>query len=203
MSVTQVTGVGCPASQQGGVTLTPGRPGPPWTGAQGGWAGDGCDGASVRAVSPPGKQSGPAALTWWFRALSGVSRCTLSVYVPTQNALGQAGYAVATGSGSGLSTVTIDQAADAGHWVVLGTFPAASSGYQVRLTPAAPELTAAGHAAKGPGKPGDKPAPPGRNPVAASAAAVTCSLDEIGIAAAVFYGVWSPGARGARALTSP
>jgi hypothetical protein len=175
MSVTQVTGVGCPASQRNGVALSAARPGPSWTGAQGGWAGDGCDGASAWAMSVPGKQPRPPALTWWFGALSGVSRCTVSVYVPTQNALSQAGYAVATGSGSSLSTVTIDQAADAGRWVVLGTFPAASSGYQVRLTPAAAKLTAAGPAAKGPGKPGAKPAPPGRNPtVAASAAAVTC-----------------------------
>jgi hypothetical protein len=175
-SVLRVAGVGCPASQGNGVTLTAARPGPPWTAAQGGWAGNGCDGASVRTVNPPRKQPGPPALTWWFGALSGVSRCTLSVYVPTQSALGQAGYAVSTGSGSSLGAVTIDQAADAGHWVVLGTFPAARSGYQVSMTPAAPELTAAGPAAKGPGKPGAKPAPPGRNPaVAASAAAATCS----------------------------
>jgi hypothetical protein len=174
-SVTQVTGVGCPASQYNGVTLTAARPGPPWTGGQGGWAGDGCDGASVWTMSPPGKQPSPRALTWWFRPLSGASRCTLSVYVPTQKALSQAGYAVTTGSGSSLSTVTVDQAADAGHWVVLGTFPAASSGYQVRLTPAATELTAAGPAAQGPGRPAAKPAPPGRSPaIAASAAAVTC-----------------------------
>jgi transcriptional regulator with XRE-family HTH domain len=35
MSVMQVTGVGCPASQHNGVTLTAASPGPPRTGAQG------------------------------------------------------------------------------------------------------------------------------------------------------------------------
>ena len=175
-SVLQVTGVGCPASQDNGVTATASRPGPPWTPAQGGWAGNGCDGASVWTMNPAGKQPSPSTLTWWFHAVSGVSRCTLSVYVPTQNALGQAGYAVSTGSGSILGTVTIAQAANAGHWVVMGTFPAVSSGFQIHLTPSLTELTAAGPAAKGPGKPGAKPAPPGHNSaVAASAAAATCS----------------------------
>jgi len=171
-SVLQVAGVGCPVSEDAVVTLTDARSGPPWAAAQGGWVGNGCDGASVWTMNPAGKQPSQSTLTWGFGALSGVSRCTLAVYVPTQNALGQASYAVSTGSGSTLRTVTIDQAADAGHWVVLGTFPAASSGYQIQVT----ELTAAGPAAEGPGKPGAKPAPPGHNSaVAASAAATTCS----------------------------
>jgi hypothetical protein len=175
-SVLQVAGVGCPASQDNGVTLTAARPGPPWTAAQGGWAGNGCDGTSAWTMNQAGKQRSPSTLTWRFGAVPGVSRCTLSVYVPTQNALGQAGYAVFTGSGSNLSTVTIDQAADAGNWVVLGTFPAASSGYQIQLMPEVTELTTAGTAAKGRGKSGAKAAPPGHNSaIAASAAATTCS----------------------------
>ena len=174
-SVLRVAGVGCPAGQDNGVTLTTDRPGPPWTAAQGGWAGNGCDGASVWTMNPAGKQPSPSTLTWWFGALPGASRCTLSVYVPTRNALGQAGYAVSAGSGSTLGTVTVDQAAEAGYWVVLGTFPAASSGYQIRLMPEVTELTAAGPAAKGPGKAAPKPVPPGHNSaIAASAAAATC-----------------------------
>ena len=175
-SAPQVAGVGCPASQDNGVTVTAARPGPPWTAAPGGWTGNGCDGASVWTMNPAGKQPSPSTLTWWFGALSGVSSCTLSVYVPTQNALGQAGYAVSTGYGSSLGTVTIDQSANAGRWVVLGTFPAAGSGYQIQLVPEVAELTAAGPAAKGPGGPAPKPAPPGHNSaIAASAAAATCS----------------------------
>ena len=57
-----VVGVGCPASQDKGVTLTAARPGPPWTGAQGGWTGDGCDGASVWTMNPAGKPA-PSTLT--------------------------------------------------------------------------------------------------------------------------------------------
>jgi hypothetical protein len=175
-SVPRVAGVGCPASQDNGVTLTTARPGPPWTAAQGGWAGNGCDGASVWTMNPAGKQPSPSTLTWWFGALPGASRCTLSVYVPTQNALGQAGYAVLAGSGGTLGTVTVDQAAEAGYWVVLGTFPAASSGYQIQLMPEVTELTAAGPAAKGPGKPAPKPVRPGHNSaIAASAASAACS----------------------------
>jgi transcriptional regulator with XRE-family HTH domain len=175
-SVLRVTGVGCPASQDNGVTLTAAKPGPPWTAAQGGWTGNGCDGASVWTMTPAGKQPNPSTLTWWFSAPSGVSRCTLSVYVPTKNALGQAGYAVSTGSGSSLGTVTVDQAADAGHWVDLGTFYSASSGYQIQLMPEVTELAAARPPAKGPGKPAAKPARPGHNSaIAASAAAAACS----------------------------
>lgn len=174
-SMRQVIGLGCPAGQGGGVTPTAATNGPPWTAGQGGWTGDGCDGASVWTMNPAGKPA-PSTLTWWFGAPSGVARCTLSVYVPTQNALGQASYAVSAGSGGSLGTVTIDQSLDAGAWVVLGTFPAAGSGYQIQLTPAATELTAAGPAAKGPGKPAPKPAQPGHNSaIAASAAAATCS----------------------------
>ena len=183
-SVLQVTGVGCPPSRDSGVTLTAAGPGRPWTAAQGGWAGNGCDGAAVWTMNPAGKQPSPSTLTWWFGALPGVSRCTLSVYVPTQNALGEAGYVVSAGSGGSLGTVSIDQAADAGYWVVLGTFPASGSGYQIQLIPEVTELTAAGPAAKGPGNPAAKPVPPGHNSaappghnsaIAASAAATACS----------------------------
>jgi hypothetical protein len=173
-SVVRVTGVGCPGSQDDGVTLTANGPGPPWTAAQGGWTGNGCDGASVWTMNPAGKPS-PSTLTWSFGALAGLSSCTLSVYVPTQNALGQAGYTVTTGSGGSLGTVTVDQAAAAGRWVILGTFAAASSGYQIQLMPEAAELTAAGPA-RGQGKSAAKPAQPGHNSaIAASAAATTCS----------------------------
>jgi hypothetical protein len=174
-SMRQVIGLGCPAGPGSGVTPTAATNGPPWTAAQGGWTGDGCDGASVWTMNPAGKPA-PSTLTWWFGAPAGAASCTLSVYVPTQNALGQASYAVSAGSGASLGTVTIDQSLDAGAWVVLGTFPAAGSGYQVQLTPAVTELTAAGPAAKGPGGSAAKPAPPGHNSaIAASAAAATCS----------------------------
>ena len=173
--VMRVAGVGCPASPGGGVTLITTHPGPPWTAAQGGWTGDGCDGASVWTMNPAGKQPAPSVVTWSFGAPAGAARCTLSVYVPTQNALGQAGYTVTADSGGSLGSVTVDQAASAGHWVILGTF-AAVSGYQIQMAPVTTELTAAGPAAKEPGKSAAKPAPPGHNSaIAASAAAATCS----------------------------
>jgi hypothetical protein len=143
--------------------------------AQGGWTGNGCDGASVWTMDPAGKTS-PSTLTWSFGGIANVSQCTLSVFVPTQNALGQAEYAVFSGS-DGLGTVTIDQAAEAGRWVALGSFPATGSGYAIQLMPQAMTLTAAGPAAPGKGRGKAGPAsPPGHNSaIAASTAAMTCS----------------------------
>jgi transcriptional regulator with XRE-family HTH domain len=174
-SVAEIAGVGCPDSHNASVTLDAAKPGPPWMAAQGGWTGNGCDGASVWTMDPAGKPS-PSTLTWSFGGIANVSQCTLSVFVPTQNALGQAEYAVFSGS-DGLGTVTIDQAAEAGRWVALGSFPATGSGYAIQLMPQAMTLTAAGPAAPGKGRGKAGPAsPPGHNSaIAASAAAMTCS----------------------------
>jgi Helix-turn-helix domain len=174
-SVAEIAGVGCPDSHNASVTLDAAKPGPPWMAAQGGWTGNGCDGASVWTMDPAGKPS-PSTLTWSFGGIANVSQCTLSVFVPTQNALGQAEYAVFSGS-DGLGTVTIDQAAEAGRWVALGSFPATGSGYAIQLMPQAMTLTAAGPAAPGKGRGKAGPAsPPGHNSaIAASTAAMTCS----------------------------
>jgi Helix-turn-helix domain len=174
-SVAEIAGVGCPDSRDAGVTLDAAKSGPPWMAAHGGWTGNGCDGASVWTMNPAGKPS-PSTLTWSFGGTANVSQCTLSVFVPAQNALGQAEYAVFSGS-DGLGTVTIDQAAEAGHWVALGSFSATGSGYTIQLMPQATTLTAAGPAGPGVGRGKAAAAsPPGHNSaIAASAAAMTCS----------------------------
>jgi Helix-turn-helix domain len=170
--VRDVAGVGCPGGRGDGVTLDAATPGPPWSAAGGGWTGDGCNGASVWTAVPPGKHPKASTLTWFIGGTADGAQCTLSVFVPAQNALGEASYLVSGGS-SALGAVTIDQTANAGRWVELGSYRGASSGYEIQLMPQTTTLTAAG-----PAGPGGKPAPPaphGRDSVAASAAAMTCS----------------------------
>jgi hypothetical protein len=149
----EVTGVGCPQGQDNGVALVAVKPGPPWMAADGGWTGDGCDGSSVWTVDAVGAAAVPRTVTWFFHDAAIVSRCTVSVFVPRRGALGRASYAVSGQSGALLGTVTVDQSAKAGQWIVLGSFPA--SEYEIQLMPAA--TTA------------------GATIIAASAAAVTCS----------------------------
>lgn len=150
--VRDVAGAGCPASADDGFTLVAVKPGPPWMPAPGGANGDGCDGTSVWTVGAADAGPIPPTFTWFFRGP--VSPCTLSVFVPAQDALGFARYAVSTGSRQ-LRVVTVDQAAEAGRWVVLGSF--ADPDHEIGLTPAAPR-----------GQPARDPA------IAASAAAMTC-----------------------------
>ena len=51
---TEVAGVGCPGSENDGVSLTATSTGPGWTTAGGGWTGNGCDGSSVWTMDPNG-----------------------------------------------------------------------------------------------------------------------------------------------------
>jgi hypothetical protein len=154
------------------VLLDAATKGPGWTPAGGGWTGDGCDGSSVWTMDPNGNQAIPSALTWFFTPAPAVSRCTLAVFVPTQNALGEGEYAISSPDAS-LGTVDVGQAAAAGQWVTLGTYPATGPLY-IQFIPAVTTLTAA---IPGPGNPHGQAhqAPPGHNSaVAASAASATC-----------------------------
>jgi hypothetical protein len=108
-------------------------------------------------------------MSWSFSRQGRVSTCTLSVFVPAQNSLGQADYTIYEGSAT-FGTVTIDQATVAGYWVTLGTFPASDPAVEITLMPVTPSLTALDYG-PGPGRP-----PRGHNTaIAASAAAMTCT----------------------------
>ena len=139
---TEVAGVGCPGSHHAGVSLAAAATGPGWTTAGGGWTGNGCDGSSVWTTDPTGNQASPSTLTWFFYPSRPTSACRLAVFVPTQNALGVGSYQVSAGTAS-LGTVSIDQAASAGQWVPLGSYPAAGGMLTVQLLPGAATLTAA------------------------------------------------------------
>ena len=185
---TEVAGVGCPNSQNDGISLADASTSPGWKTAGGGWTGNGCDGSSVWTMDPHG--TSPSTLTWFFYPSMQASSCQLAVFVPSQNALGAADYQVLAGSAS-LGSMSIDQADDQGQWVSLGSYPAAGGMLTVQLLPGTATLTAAtngngngngnggngnGNGGSGGGQATPSPSPAsGHNAaVAASAARASC-----------------------------
>jgi hypothetical protein len=173
----EVTGIGCPQDDNAGVSLSSAPTGPGWTMASGGWTGNGCDGSAVWTMNPNGNQPVPSALTWTFQPVAGLSRCTLAVFVPTQNSLGVGNYAIFTGSPAApqnIATVSVSQSAAGGQWITLGSYPVSGTSVEIQVAPAT----------SAPGEPG--PGAHGRNhivgqspghnaAVAASAASAQCS----------------------------
>jgi hypothetical protein len=177
--VTEVAGIGCPDGVGRDVSLDAAIVGLGWLPGGGGWTGDGCDGASAWTEGAP-SPTGPSTLTWAFHPQPGASRCTLTVYVPTENALGEGDYAIATSSGT-LAVVPVDQAASSGQWITLGTYPVSGPAIVIQLAPrVAPPTPAA--TLPLPAARATSSAPFGipviglgnGNPVAASAAQATC-----------------------------
>jgi hypothetical protein len=166
-----VAGVGCPDNQGDGFSLAGGPPGPGWTDTGGGWTGNGCDGAAVWTQATPGGPGTGNSFMWNFSPGASTSHCTLAVFLPAENATGTAVYTVYTRTaapGSSEGTVAVDQAANAGQWVTLGSYPVSGAPLFVQLTPAAPVPGPPGHAGPGHG--------PGHNSaIAASAASAVCS----------------------------
>ena len=152
----EVTGYGCPNTPRSGVSLdSAAAAGPGWTVAGGGWTGNGCDGTSIWTMNPSGM--GPSAMTWRFTP-GNTRTCVLAVFIPAENALGVASYTIGSGPGpAALSTQTVDQAAEAGQWVRLGSFPVSGPTMQVQLS--GPLATGRGH----------------NSAIAASAASARCS----------------------------
>jgi translation initiation factor IF-2 len=152
--------VGCPSDGGGAVTFSNAPKGPGWTPAGGGWTGNGCDGSTLWTMDPNGKQPAPSTLTWTFNT-AGASRCTLAVFVPTQNALGVSDYSVSVGPAAAsqvVGAVPVSQSAEAGQWLTLGTYPVSGSLVEITTAPAP--------GASGPGHHGA---------IAASAARAACS----------------------------
>jgi hypothetical protein len=156
--ITQITGIGCPGRLGHGITLDATLIGFGWATAGGGWTGNGCNGSSAWTVGTY-SLTGPSTLTWAFSPAAGTSHCTLAVYVPSQNATGDAQYTIAGSSGT-LATVLVNQAPSAGRWVTLGTYPVAGPAMTVRFGPAPSTLATWLE---------------GFFPVAASTARATCS----------------------------
>jgi hypothetical protein len=155
----EVTGVGCAHGHGDGVVLHSAPAGPGWQAAGGGWTGDGCNGSTAWTMDSSGHPD-PSMVTWTFTP-SGVSWCTVAVFIPTQNALGVSQYSVFTGPpapGQAVAAVQVTQAGEAGQWLTLGTFRVAAPRLEVTATPV-----------PGPSGPGHHGA------IAASAASARCS----------------------------
>lgn len=156
----EVAGVGCPSDGDEAVSLHNAPTGPGWMPAGGGWTGNGCSGITLWTMDPNGHQPVPSTFTWTFGLAAGTRRCTLSVFVPMQNSLGVGDYSVSVGPAATSQVVaatSVSQAAQAGHWITLGTF--AVSGPSLEIT------TAPLPGASGPGHHGA---------IAASAASASC-----------------------------
>jgi hypothetical protein len=128
-------------------------------------------------MNPNGNQPVSSTLTWKFSLAPAVSQCTLAVFVPTQNALGTADYAIFTGNPAeprNIAMIPVSQAASAGQWITLGRYPV--SGISVKIQ-VAPSTGSAG--TPGPGAHGRNHvtgvAPGHHAAIAASAASARCS----------------------------
>lgn len=142
----EVAGVGCPGGGEAAVTVDDAPKGPGWMSAGGGWTGNGCDGSTLWTMDPNGKP-GPSSLTWIFSPVAGTARCTLAVFIPTQNALGVSDYSVSIGpmgTGQVVAAVPVSQAAKAGQWLMLGTFTVSGSSVEITTAPV-PGASGPGH----------------------------------------------------------
>jgi hypothetical protein len=71
----------------------------------------------------------------------------LAVYLPTQNAEGMSDYSVSAGpaaAGQVVGSVPVNQAAMAGQWLTLGTFPVSGSAVAITAAPV-PGASGPGH----------------------------------------------------------
>jgi transcriptional regulator with XRE-family HTH domain len=172
--LTEVAGIGCP---QGNVVVANAPTGPGWTPSDGGWTGDGCDGSAVWTMDPNGNQPVPSTLTWEFGLTAGVSHCTLAVFVPTRKALGVGQYAVFADAGTtvaDIASVAINQAAAAGQWVTLGSYPVQGTSLEIQVAPAASTAGTPGPGAHGHKHDTSKGADQ-NSAIAASAARAACA----------------------------
>lgn len=142
----EVVGVGCPTDGDDSVTFDNAPTGPGWTPAGGGWTGNGCNGSALWTMDPNGTQPVPSTLTWRFDP-AGASQCTLSVFVPTLNALGLSDYSVSAGPPAAsqvVAAVPVRQSAEVGQWLTLGTFPVSGSSLEITTAPV-PGASRRGH----------------------------------------------------------
>jgi hypothetical protein len=94
-------------------------------------------------MNPNGNQPASSILTWFFAPPAKATSCTVAVFVPAQNALGVADYAISAGTTS-VATVAVDQAPAAGQWVTLGKYQVNGSPLAVQITPDLATLTGPG-----------------------------------------------------------
>jgi len=77
-------------------------------------------------MDPKREPGHPVDTDWFFRPRAGVAHGSLAVFVPAQNALGVSDHAVYAGDPAtsvSIGTIPVSQAAGAGQWVTLGSYP--------------------------------------------------------------------------------
>jgi hypothetical protein len=110
--------------------------------ALGGWSRDGCHGTfeTIPMTGNATADDPQQTAQWWFTPGSGVSHCSVGVYVPASDPAQDAGasaahYSVLAGrGGTSYADFTVDQSANRGRWVSAGTFPVAGNGLAVQVT---------------------------------------------------------------------
>ncbi|MFE9426014.1 hypothetical protein ACFYNO_23985 [Kitasatospora sp. NPDC006697] len=114
-----------------------------WRSNSGGWSSDQCNGtySSVPMSGDASKDDGNSVI-WTFTGLrAGSGSCALAVYIPAGSNVMQVGgnptyYTVQTGSSPGSGTIgsfTVNQVANQGSWVSVGSYPLSGGGFSVML----------------------------------------------------------------------
>jgi hypothetical protein len=135
-----VAGWDCGVSGDRGFDVR-GRTGEWYTVPEGGWTGDGCHG-TFQAIPMSGdatKDDTNLSAVWWFSPSDARARCEVEVFRPRPQrpqdsaATGAQYFVLAGRSGARLAEFVVDQTANPGSWVGVGTFPVSQSGFAVEL----------------------------------------------------------------------
>ncbi|MGW0435125.1 hypothetical protein ACWDV4_21620 [Micromonospora sp. NPDC003197] len=125
-SWTAVAGWDCAAASDHGFDAQ-GRSAGWQTMPSGGWTGDGCHGTFATLPIPNKDQDAASqSATWWFTPPPGMNSCQVSIHVPGADyrPAQTVRYAMrAGGTGTPYAVFTVDQAANLGKWVNVGSYP--------------------------------------------------------------------------------
>jgi hypothetical protein len=141
VTVSLVTGPGCPGLAGGGYSAQGSGASSGWGGnGSGGWGGDGCN-ASMQSMPMTGDAAnGANRAVWSFGSgTAGFASCAVSVYVPWDGKATDTGgtaaeYQVSEGAAdTTVASFTVNQNTTHGQWVPLGTVNVAGATVKLRL----------------------------------------------------------------------
>jgi hypothetical protein len=140
-TVTLIAGPGCPSPAGGVYDAVGSGADSGWGGnSSGGWSGNGCDGSMQSMPMTGDSTNGGNHALWAFGSgTGGFASCVVSVYVPwdgkaTDTGGTAAGYQLTEGSADTVVTgFTVNQNANHGQWVTLGTVGVGGGNLKLRL----------------------------------------------------------------------